>query len=177
MVFLSTLSSGGCHHQCIGSCSRTRKAKLLHKTAAPRLHCNVATSDRNGLWCPQTTLAGIINAFPAHWLVFCFNDLYFKILMSHIRFILIYDSAPAQFKASSMHCAHCAVCSVSLAGWLKGMRADIKADLCYGGLKIASLNWHWVTLVLLLRTELKPKGISEPNIARIANAVPHPSSI
>ena len=100
-----------------------------------------------------------------------------KISISHVRLILSYESAPAQFKASSTRCAHRAVCSVSFAGWLKGMRADIKADLCYGGLKIASLNWHWVTLVLLLGTESKPKGISGTNIARIANAVPHPSSI
>ena len=60
---------------------------------------------------------------------------------------------------------------------IEGDAGGYKSRFMLGRLEDSLLKLTLGDSSLVTRDRVKPKGISEPNIARIANAVPHPSSI
>ena len=97
-------------------------------------------SDRSCLWSLRSTCTLEISHLHLHQWPAC--------LLVADTFQSLREVIP-KLKASSMYVVARDLIAMSLAHWLKGMRTDIKANLCSTGLRSTSLNWHCSTGSLL----------------------------
>ena len=132
--------------QCIDFCLRTCKAaaggeKFCTKIAMSRRVIEASKpSDRSCLWSLRSSCTLEISHLHLHQWPAC--------LLVADTFQSLREVIP-KLKASSMYVVAQDLIAMSLAHWLKGMRTDIKANLCSTGLRSTSLNWHCSTGTLL----------------------------